>query len=73
MSEDIFLDYEDGERDYFIVCCLLKGCFLKSFVDLLIFVWVICNNDVCYQSGYMYVECFDDFEEEIFVYLCGIG
>lgn len=47
MSEDIFLDYEDGERDYFIVCCLLKGCFLKSFVDLLIFVWVICNNDVC--------------------------
>lgn len=47
MSEDICFDYEEVEREYFIVCCLLKGCVLKILVDLLILVWVICNNDVC--------------------------
>ena len=71
MSEDTSSDHEDGEREHFIACCLPKGCPLKSSVDLPTSVWVICNNDACQQSGYMHVECFDDFEEEILAYLRG--
>ena len=73
MSEETSSDHEDGEREHFIACCLPKGCPLKTSVDLSTSARVICNNDACQISGYMHVECFEDFEDEILTYLRGTG